>query len=92
MIAERHVTILNEKGLHVRPAAALATAAGRFRSRVVVVKDGRAVNAKSSIELLTLAAVPGTALTIRADGDDAEAAADSLARLVNDRFGLRDDD
>lgn len=92
MIAERRVTVLNEKGLHVRPAAAFAQAAGKFRSRISVMKDGITVNGKSPIELLMLAAEPGSALTIRADGEDAEAAADALARFVGDRFGMKEDD
>lgn len=91
MVSERRVTILNEKGLHVRPAAAFAQAAAQFRSRISVHKHNHAVNGKSSIELLTLAAVPGTELVIRADGEDAETAAESLARLVHERFGMRDD-
>ena len=92
MIAERRVVIQNEKGLHVRPAAAFAQAATKFLSRIQVIKDGHTVNGKSAIELLTLAAIPGTALLIRSEGDDAESAAESLARLVQNRFGMRDDD
>ncbi len=87
MIEERRVTILNTLGLHVRPSAELAAAATRFRSRVNVIKDGRAVNAKSSIDLLTLAAVEGTQLTLRAEGDDAQEALDALVRLIESRFG-----
>ncbi|MBI2899594.1 MAG: HPr family phosphocarrier protein [Planctomycetes bacterium] len=91
MKSERQVTIANEKGLHVRPATKFAQVAVRFRSRIEVVKDGATVNAKSSIDLLTLAAEPGSVLLIRADGDDAQAAVDALAGLVADRFGFRDD-
>lgn len=91
MIAERSVVIRNEKGLHVRPASALAQAAGAFSSKVQLVKGAKAVNAKSPIELLMLAAVVGTPLTIRAEGDDAEKAVDSLARFIEDKFGMRDD-
>jgi phosphotransferase system HPr (HPr) family protein len=93
MTSERRVTILNEKGLHVRPAAAFAQAAAKFRSRITLVKEasGQSVNGKSSIELLMLAAEPGTALIIRADGDDAETAVASLAEFVGKRFGMGDD-
>jgi phosphocarrier protein len=87
MIAERRVTILNTLGLHVRPAAELAAAASRFRSTVSVIKDGQTVDAKSSIDLLTLAAGAGTQLVLRADGGDAQEAVDALARLVETRFG-----
>jgi phosphocarrier protein len=87
MIAEKQITILNTLGLHVRPSAEFAGAASKFKSTVSVIKDGHAVNAKSSIDLLTLAAVAGTQLTVRAEGEDAREAVEALARLVESRFG-----
>ncbi len=87
MIAERRVTILNTLGLHVRPSAEFARAAARFKSRVTVLKDGQAADAKSSIDLLTLAAVAGTELTLRAEGEDAQEAVNALAALIESRFG-----
>jgi phosphotransferase system HPr (HPr) family protein len=87
MISERQVTILNTLGLHVRPSAAFAGTASKFRARVHVIKDGQSVNAKSSIDLLTLAAVVGTRLTLRAEGDDADEAVQALAGLIETRFG-----
>jgi phosphocarrier protein HPr len=87
MIAEKQVTIVNTLGLHVRPSAAIAGTASKFRSAVSVIKDGQAVNAKSSIDLLTLAAVAGTQLTLRADGTDAREAIDAIAQLIESRFG-----
>ena len=88
---ERTVVVANEKGLHVRPATAFAQQASKFACRVQVVKGAQVVNGKSSIELLMLAAVPGTALTIRAEGDDAPAAVETLAKFVEAKFGMRDD-
>ena len=87
MIAERRVTILNTLGLHVRPAAQLAEAAQKFASSISVNKDGQVANAKSSIDLLTLAAVAGTQMTLRADGRDAKDAVEVLARLIETKFG-----
>lgn len=87
MMAERQVIILNTLGLHVRPSASFAEIAGRYRSEVSVIKDGQAVNAKSSIDLLTLAAIAGTRLLLRAEGNDAQDAVDALAQLVDSRFG-----
>ncbi len=73
--------------MHVRPAAALAETAGKFNSTVEIVNDGRSVNAKSSLELLTLAAVQGTELTVRADGPDAGEAIDAVAGMIECGFG-----
>ena len=87
MTAEKHVTILNMLGLHVRPSAAIAGTAAKFKSSVSVIKEGQAVNAKSSIDLLTLAAVAGTQLMLRAEGDDAREAVDALAALIETKFG-----
>ena len=87
MIAERTVTIANMLGLHVRPSAEFAGTASKYRSRVSVIRDGQAVNAKSSIDLLTLAAIAGTQLTLRAEGDDAQQAVDALATLIESKFG-----
>ena len=87
MIAEKHVTIRNTLGLHVRPSAQIAETASKFDCRVSVIKDGQTVNAKSSIDLLTLAAVAGTGLTLQAEGEGASEAVDQLARLVESGFG-----
>ena len=87
MISERQVIIVNELGLHVRPAQKFVEVATKFSSEVSVIKDGKSVNAKYHIDLLTLAAEPGTKLTIRAEGDDSAQAVESLAQLVQSRFG-----
>jgi phosphocarrier protein len=87
MLVERQVVILNTLGLHVRPSASFAGTAAKFKARVSVIKDGQAVNAKSSIDLLTLAAVAGTRLTLRAEGDDAVEAVQALAGLIDGKFG-----
>ncbi len=87
MIAEKQVVIVNTLGLHVRPSTQFAEIATRFSSAVSVIKDGQAVNAKSSIDLLTLAAVAGTRLTLRADGEDAGRALEALTRLIETGFG-----
>lgn len=79
------VTIQNEYGLHARPASLLANTAGQFQCDIQLVKDGNEVNAKSIMNLLLLAAEKGTELTLRADGDDEEAALDALKNLIEVR-------
>ena len=84
---DRQITVQNRLGLHVRPAAQLAAAAMKFRSEVRISREGGEVNAKSSLDLLTLAAVAGTVLTVRAEGDDADAAVQAIESLIASRFG-----
>lgn len=85
-IVERKVTIVNELGLHARPAAAFVKIAGAFKAEISVSRDTMVVNGKSIMGVMTLAAEPGSELLIRAEGDDAQAAVDALADLVAKGF------
>lgn len=87
VIAERRVTIVNELGLHARPAAAFVKLASQFESEIHLSKDGNAVNGKSIMGVMTLAAEHQSELTIRAEGTDADAAVTALEALVADGFG-----
>ncbi len=88
MSAERLVTVVNELGLHARPAAEFVKLAGRFESEITVAKDGEPVNGKSIMGVMTLAAECGAELTLRAEGTDAEVAVAALEALVANEFGI----
>ncbi len=79
---QRTVVITNPQGLHLRPMAAFAQLATRFQSRVTVSREGQEVDGKSIWELMLLQAVPGTQLTVHAQGPDASAALDALVALL----------
>ena len=85
-IKENSFEIVNELGLHARPAAAFVKMASSFACEIVVSKDDTPVNGKSILGVMTLAAEHGSSLTIRADGEDAEAAVDALGTLVRRGF------
>ena len=85
-MAERRVTILNKRGLHARAAARFVKLASQFAADLTVAKDGVAVSGRSIMGLMMLAAGPGTELSIRAEGTDADAALDALAGLVAAKF------
>jgi phosphocarrier protein len=86
-MTSRTVTVVNQLGLHARAAAKFVHLAAQFDARVVVSRQTRAMDGKSIMGLLLLAAARGTVVTIAADGPDEEAAADALARLVVSGFG-----
>ena len=90
MEARREVTIANTSGLHARPCHALASAAQGFQSSLEVVCEGRRVNGKSILELMTLGAAQGSVLEIVGRGADAAALIEDLARLVESGFDERD--
>lgn len=80
------VSVLNEQGLHARPAAVLAREAQRFPCDVRIVHNGDEVDAKSILDILTLAAGQGSNLDIVASGPMAEEAVIHLAQLFRKRF------
>lgn len=84
---ERETEIVNRLGLHARAAAKLVHMAGGFQSRVMVIKDGEEVDAKSILGVLLLAAAQGSRVTVRCDGQDETEALDAVTGLIAGRFG-----
>ncbi|MEZ7197608.1 HPr family phosphocarrier protein [Pseudodesulfovibrio karagichevae] len=82
----RKVVVSSENGLHARPAGRLAQEAQTFDSEISLVVDDQAVDAKSILDILTLAAGPGNMVELRARGADAEAALDRLEALFLNKF------
>jgi phosphocarrier protein HPr len=85
------VTLRNASGLHARPAKIFARAAAEHAADVAVEKDGRRVNAKSVLSLLTLDCHQGDEIVISTDGDGAEAALAELVALVEAKLGEGDE-
>ena len=83
-MVERTVTIGNEVGLHARPAALFVKAATETGLDVQVVKGDRVADARSLLSLLTLDVRQGDAIVLRAEGDGADAALDSLAAFLGE--------
>jgi phosphocarrier protein HPr len=75
---ERNVVVTHEVGLHARPAAQFVKTATGFQSDIRVQHRDKSANAKSILEVLTLDAGKDAALTISAEGPDAEEALDVL--------------
>jgi phosphocarrier protein len=79
---QREAEILNELGLHARPAAEFVRAAQEFEADICIVRDGERFSAASILEVLTANLDCGARVTIEADGSDAEAALDRLTQLL----------
>ncbi len=86
-IVEKEVLIRNKYGIHARPAAMLVQLANKYKSEIFVIKDTMEVNGKSIIGVMTLAANCGSKLKIRASGDDAQEAVDTITKLFDEKFG-----
>ncbi len=82
-MVEKQTTIGAEEGLHARPAALFVKKAKEFGSEIVVVKGGKEANAKSPLKIMALGAKKDDEITIRAEGEDAEAAVEALAAVIS---------
>lgn len=87
----QEITIINELGLHARPAAEFVLAAKAFRSQIWLVKGEERFSAASILEVLCANLNCGDSAIIEAEGRDAEEAVKRLAELVLG-FGKRDSD
>ncbi len=83
---EKNVTVINKLGIHARPAGSIVRTATGFKSKVELVKDGNAADAKSIMNVMMLAASKGTVISVRADGEDEEAAVDAVISLFENKF------
>ncbi|MDP4092498.1 MAG: HPr family phosphocarrier protein [Bacillota bacterium] len=79
---EKTVEITNPSGLHARLAAMFVETAGRFTSKIWIIKDDRRVNAKSIMGLMSLAIANGEPVMISAEGEDEELAVKELIDLL----------
>jgi phosphocarrier protein HPr len=85
--AQKSARVVNPQGFHMRPKAAFAELAGRFQSEVTITWEGRIVNGKSMWDLMLVAALPGSEVSIEAVGADATEAVDCLVKLIEEDHG-----
>jgi len=84
--AKDSFVIINEKGLHTRPATELVKCASGFKSHVTLHYQTLSVNAKSLLGILMLAAARGARIRVEADGDDANECVSALLDLAKNKF------
>jgi len=81
---ERTVTVASSVGLHARPASLFAQAAAKAGVPVTLTSSkGKSVNAASILGVLSLGIGHGEEVTLAAEGENADAALDSLVELLN---------
>lgn len=77
------IVIKNKTGLHARPAAVFVNEAQKFESEIEIIKGGSARNAKSIMNLMSMAIVSGDEISISANGVDAVEAEQHLASILD---------
>jgi catabolite repression HPr-like protein len=82
-MVEKKVTVQLKTGLQARPAALFVQEANRYTADVFVEKEGKKVNAKSIMGIMSLAVGSGAELNLSVDGPDENEALEALAAFVS---------
>src|SRR5262245_40795040 len=82
----REMKLVLPEALHARPASLLVRLATQHAAKIEIKNGECRADAKSILEVLTLRAAKGCEVEILAMGDDAEAALEAIAALVNRSF------
>jgi len=85
-------TIKNRLGFHARPAMSFVERASKFKSKITISNEREAVDGKSIMQLMMLAATQGTELNIEAIGPDANDAVSDLIAFADRNFDQNDDE
>lgn len=73
-MTKKEITIQLPSGLEARPVAMLVQVASQYESEIHVISEGRTVNAKSIMGMMTLGLDTGEKVMVTANGsDEAEA-------------------
>lgn len=81
-MVEKQVTVVNETGLHARPAASLVQFVKNIPGEVEIVKDGKVANAKSIFNVMSLGVSKGTDIIVRITGENEEEYLDKVVDFI----------
>lgn len=82
---KKDYVITSETGIHARPATMLVQSASKFESDIELAFDGKSVNLKSIMGVMSLGAGEGSEVSIVVDGSDEEQAISAIEEtLVNE--------
>ncbi|MGG3189324.1 HPr family phosphocarrier protein [Priestia megaterium] len=80
------ISIMNETGLHARPATQFVKISSNFQSEVSVIKGERKINGKSIMGLMSLAISKGSTIRIEAEGSDEQQVIESLVNFIEHKL------
>ena len=81
------VKVINEQGLHMRPAGVFAKEMTKFKCNVTIDIAGKRINAKSLINIISACIKKGAEVTFECDGADEEEAMAKVVELESQNFG-----
>lgn len=80
-------TITDDTGVHARPATLLVNKAGQYQSEVEMQYNGKTVNLKSIMGVMSLGVPKGAEIKITTEGNDEEQALEGVAEVIREHLG-----
>lgn len=77
------IQIKLENGLDARPVALMVQEASKYDSKIYVESDGKRINAKSIMGMMTLGLDNGDELVVTAEGEDEELAMENIEKFLS---------
>ncbi|MCR5398606.1 MAG: HPr family phosphocarrier protein [Lachnospiraceae bacterium] len=82
---KKEITIKLENGLEARPVAMLVQVASQYDSTIYLETEGKRVNAKSIMGMMSLGLDAGEKIVATAEGTDEEAAIEGIDNYLSGR-------
>ncbi len=79
-------TITDPQGIHARPAGEFVKAAAGYACKVTIAKDGKEVDAKRILGVMSLGVKQGMEITVKTDGENEEEAATALEEFLKNNL------
>ncbi|MGA9468631.1 MAG: phosphocarrier protein HPr [Exiguobacterium marinum] len=79
---EKTFTVVADSGIHARPATQLVNTASKFQSDINLEYNGKTVNLKSIMGVLSLGIAKDSTIKITAEGEDAGEAIKTLSDML----------
>ncbi|MBP3621165.1 MAG: HPr family phosphocarrier protein [Lachnospiraceae bacterium] len=87
-MVKKEIKVINELGMHMRPAGILAKRAMAYNNCDITLRvNGKSVNAKALMQIMSAGVKCGNTVEIICDGMDEEMALDELVGLFEGGFG-----
>ena len=86
MVSEK-LTILNKQGLHMRPARTFVQTMAEYQSDVAILFNGKRVNGKSIMQVMTACIKQGAEIDLECSGPDEEQMLAAAVALIKSGLG-----
>lgn len=83
----KKVILKNESGLHARPASELAKIASKYQCTINLIVNGKIINAKSILNIMSAGIKTSSEIDIQCDGEDEKKALLEIETAFKNNFG-----